>query len=39
LKLIEKEANLKKSEKEKEDIGVLLYNIQQQLAENQVTFE
>ncbi|KAL4455762.1 hypothetical protein ABPG74_003172 [Tetrahymena malaccensis] len=38
-KLIEIDANLKKLEKTKEDIGVRLYSVQQQLAENQMNFE
>ncbi|KRX04742.1 hypothetical protein PPERSA_11798 [Pseudocohnilembus persalinus] len=39
LELIESEANLKAIEKEKEDIGIRLYSVQQQLAENQMNFE
>jgi len=34
LELIEIEENLKKVEREKEDVGVQLYGVQQQLAEN-----
>jgi chromosome segregation ATPase len=39
LELIENEEKLRKLEKEKEDTGVKLYGVQQQLAENQMTFE
>lgn len=39
LELIESEDKLKKIEKSKEDIGVQLYGVQQQLAENQMTYE
>ncbi|EGR29882.1 hypothetical protein IMG5_146550 [Ichthyophthirius multifiliis] len=38
-KLIECDSNLKKLEKTKEDVGVRLYSVQQQLAENQMNFE
>ncbi len=39
LELIEIEENLKKIERDKEDVGVRLYGVQQQLAENQMNFE
>lgn len=39
LELIESEDKLKKIERQKEDIGVQLYGVQQQLAENQMTYE
>ncbi|KAM3134913.1 hypothetical protein pb186bvf_012913 [Paramecium bursaria] len=39
LELTEKEDQLKKLERQKEDIGVRLYGVQQQLAENQQNFE
>jgi hypothetical protein len=39
LELIEVEGALKKIERDKEDIGVRLYSVQQQLAENQMNFE
>ena len=39
LELIEVEASLKKMERVKEDVGVRLYAVQQQLAENQINFE
>ncbi|CAK82942.1 unnamed protein product (macronuclear) [Paramecium tetraurelia] len=39
LELVEVEDQLKKLDREKEDIGVRLYGVQQQLAENQQNFE
>ena len=39
IELIESEDKLKKIERQKEDIGVQLYGVQQQLAENQMTYE
>ena len=39
IELIENEDKLKKLDKQKEDIGVRLYGLQQQLAENQMTYE
>jgi chromosome segregation ATPase len=39
LEYLEKSSNLKKVEKEKEDIGVQLYGLQQQLADMQLAFE
>ena len=39
LELIENEDKLKRLDREKEDQGVQLYGLQQQLAENQMTYE
>ena len=39
LQLLEKENRLKKLDREKEDTGVQLYGVQQNLAELQLTFE
>ena len=39
LQLKEKEAKLKKLEREREDVGVRLYGVQQNLAEMQLHFE
>lgn len=39
LEYLEKSANLKNLEKDKEDVGVQLYGLQQQLADMQLSFE
>lgn len=39
LQLIEKENRLRKSDREKEDVGVQLYGVQQNLADLQLNFE
>ena len=39
LQLIEKENRLRKFEREKEDVGVQLYGVQQNLADLQLNFE